>query len=72
MQTDKYGAINLVYPITMGYYFMKYISDAFALQEKITTEGKLSKTGELEVMMEYLIFIKNKDKLVWESKKNTF
>ena len=45
VQTGKYGAINSTYPVILIYYILKYVSDTFKLQELITMDGKVSKTG---------------------------
>ena len=33
VQNVKYGAINTAYPITMGYYFVKFLSESYMLQD---------------------------------------
>ena len=54
VQTRKYGAINAEDPTALRYYVMNYVSDNFALQEDITMDGRVSKSGELIVWSEYL------------------
>ena len=34
VQNGKYGAINNSYPTTMGYYFVKNLSEPYMLQDK--------------------------------------
>ena len=62
VQTGKHGAINAADPMTMGYYVVKYVSDAFKLQEDITTYGQVSNAGEMLFISEYLSIIKAKKK----------
>ena len=57
----KYGAINVGYPTTMGYYVIKYLSETYALQEYQTADEKLSKAGELVFKEEYLSIMKEKN-----------
>ena len=52
MQYIKYGNINTVDITTLGYYVVKYASDDFTLQEDTTTDGQVSKAGELTVRSE--------------------
>ena len=33
VQKSKYGAINTIYPITVVYYVVKYLSDTLTLRE---------------------------------------
>ena len=49
VQLSKYGAINSEDPTALRYYVMNYVSDNFALQEDITMDGRVSKSGELIV-----------------------
>ena len=37
---------------------MKYVSDAYTLQENTTCDGKSSTSGKLVVKAQYLIYIK--------------
>ena len=41
----EYGAINTAYTTTMRYYIVKYVFEAFKLQEYITTDGQFSNMG---------------------------
>ena len=52
VQSGKYGAINTVDTTTMEYYVVKDVSDTFILQKYKTYDGKVSKSGELEVRYE--------------------
>ena len=60
MHTGKYVAINEVDITTMGYYSVKYVSDAFTVPQYTTTNRKIIKSGELEFRAEYLCYMKAK------------
>ena len=47
VQTGKDANTNDTYPTTIGYYVEKYVSDTFTIQEYITRDGKVSKSGVL-------------------------
>ena len=66
VQYGKYGAINTAGLTTLGYCVVKYVSDTFTLQEEITTNGQLSKAGELSVREEYLSCMTEKTNWYWE------
>ena len=67
-ETGKCGAINAADPTTMGYQVVKYVSDDFTFQKKITTDRQVSKEGELLVRSEHPIITKEKN---WYWKQNT-
>ena len=69
VQKGKYCVTNVVDPKKKGYYVMKYVSDAFKLQEDITTNRQDSKVGELTVRDEYLSCMKSKKKQYWKNPK---
>ena len=48
-KSGKYGAINTVDTMAIGYYVVKNVSENLPLQEDITTEGKVSKASELGI-----------------------
>ena len=58
VQIGKYGDINVEDPKTMGYYVIKYLSEAYTLQEEQTRDGKVSEAGEPVVKYECLVFMK--------------
>ena len=62
LQLGKYGAFRAEYPTTMGYYVIKYIYEPYTLQELKTTDGQVSKEGELVVKAYYLSLMKSKRK----------
>ena len=41
VQSVKYGDINKAYSTKMGYYAIKYMSDAIKFQEYITSDGQV-------------------------------
>ena len=47
VQTNKYGDINTTYTTTMGYYVIKFMSEAYTLQEETAYSGQISTSGEL-------------------------
>ena len=44
----------------MGYYILKYLSVTFTVQEKMSTDGQVSKACELAAIYEYLCSTKAK------------
>ena len=42
VQTVKYGSINTIDTTTIGYYKIKFISEAYTLQEETTSGRKIS------------------------------
>ena len=69
VQSGKYGAIYAADPKTMAYYVVKYVSDAFTLQEYITTNNKVSNAVELAVRAEYLSSTKEEKIVIGNRKK---
>ena len=57
VQSSKYGAINTIGTSTMGYYVIKFFSEAYTLQDYTTCDGKIIPSGELAVKAQYLICI---------------
>ena len=49
LHTGKYVAINDTDTTTVGYYIVEYVLYTFALHEDITSNGKVSNSGELVV-----------------------
>ena len=60
VQPGKYGATSTTYPTKLGYYVVKYVSEACILQEKNTRDGKISTPDKLLVKAKYLICMKEK------------
>ena len=53
VQNGNYGAINTADPTTVGYYVVKLLLEPYMLQDNITTDKKLIKSGELKVKSKY-------------------
>ena len=53
-KSDNYGAINTDDTTTNGYYFIKFISGAYMLQNNTKIDGKMISTGELPVKAQYI------------------
>ena len=66
VQTLKYGSINTIDTTTIGYYKIKFISEAYTLQEETTCDEKNKLYGELVVKAQYTNCIKNNTKCYWE------
>ena len=58
VQTVNYGTTNTSYPTTIGYYVVKYVMDAYILQEETKCDGKISTDGELVVRDQCMICTK--------------
>ena len=54
VQYGNYSYMNTTYTTTMGYYVVKFISEAHTLQEYTTCDGKINTSGELVVKVQYL------------------
>ena len=69
VQYGKYGAINKTYTSIMGYYMIKYVSDAYNLQYDITCDWQISSSGKLVVKAQYLVCMQAKKNCYWQQKK---
>ena len=49
VQSGNYGVTNTTYYTTMGYYVIKFVSEAYKLQEDNSCVVKISTAGELVV-----------------------
>ena len=54
VQYGKYGAMNTTDTSTMGYYVIKFVSEAYTLQYENTCDGKISSADELFFKAKYL------------------
>ena len=52
----------------MGYYVIKFFSDAYTLQEDTTCDGICFLAGELVVKAQYLKYMQENTKCYWEKK----
>ena len=59
-QPGKYGAINTTEKLTIGYYVIKFVSEAYTLQDDTKCDGQISSAGELVVNEQYIICMKEK------------
>ena len=50
----------------MGYYVIKFFSDAYTLQEDTTCDGICFLAGELVVKAQYLKYMQENTKCYWE------
>ena len=66
VQYNKYGAINIAYTTTNGYYVIKFISEAYTLQNNTTIHGQIISTGELVVRAQYLLSMQENNNWYWE------
>ena len=65
-QPDKYGATKKSDTTTNGYYFIKFISEAYTLQNNTTIDGKVINAGELVVKAQYILSMKDNSDWYWE------
>ena len=54
VQYDTYGAINKIYIMAMGYYVIKFVSEAYTLQDDNSRDGQIISSGELVFKAKYL------------------
>ena len=57
VKSDKYGDNNISETATNGFYFIKFISEAYRLQNNTTIDGNIISAGELVVRGEYLCLV---------------
>ena len=67
VKTDKYGDIITTDNITMEYYVVKFISEAYTLQQKCKHNGQRSETVELVLRSKYMDFMKVNTNWYWET-----
>ena len=60
VQSFMYGSINTYDTTTNGFYCIKFISDAYTLQNNTTIYGKVISAGELFVKAQYLFSMQEK------------
>ena len=58
VQSGKYGYIYTTDTTIMGYYVIKFVSEAYTSQEDTTYDGQISTSGKLVVKAQYLICMK--------------
>ena len=68
IQPGKYGAVNTTDTSKMGYYVIKFVSEAYTLQEDTTCYIQIMPAGELFFKAQYLSFMKEKTNWYWGQK----
>ena len=58
VQYIKYVVMNTKYTSTMGYYFIKFVSEAYTLQDYTTCDIQIISAGKIYVKAQYLICMK--------------
>ena len=58
VQSGKYDSINTSDTTTNGFYVIKFISEAYTLQNNTTIDGQMISSGELVVKAQYLCYTK--------------
>ena len=64
-KTGKHGDIIKTDTKTLGYYVIKFLSEAYTIQEYRTCKIKISTYGELFVKAQYMNGMKDKTKWYW-------
>ena len=54
VQYDKYGYINTTCTTTNGHYVIKFISEAYTLQNNTTVDRQIIAAGELVFKAQYI------------------
>ena len=67
VQSCKYGAINTHDTTTNEFYVIKFISEAYTLQNNTTIDGQFISAGELVVKAQYLCSMQENSN--WHSKQ---
>ena len=70
VQSGKYGSMKTTFTSTMVYYIIKFVSEAYNLQEDTTCDKKISSAGELVVKAHYLKLYAGKYQLVLGAEKS--
>ena len=69
VQYYKYVSINKNYSTTMGYYVIKFVSEAYTPHKNTNHDGKINTAGELVIKAQYLRSIQEKTKIYWYQKQ---
>ena len=69
-QHSKCSTTNTTGTPTMVYYVIKFVSEAYTLQDENTRDGKKSSSDELVVNTQYLRCIQEKTNYNWEQKEH--
>ena len=65
VKTGKYGSINTIDTTIMGYFVIKFMSEAYTLQEDTTCDGKICSSDDLAVKYQHMNFIQYNMKCYW-------
>ena len=60
--------MNTIDTSTMGYYDIKFVSEAYTLQDNTTCEGKIVSSGGLVFKAQYLICMQENTNFYWNQK----
>ena len=60
LQPGKYDSMNTTYTPTIGYYVIKFVSEAYNLQEETACNGQIISAGGLVSKAQYLRFMQEK------------
>ena len=70
IQSVNYVKMNTTYTPTMGYYVIKFVSEAYNLQDKTTCNGQIISFDEIVVKAKYLIYMQQKTNYYWDQKNH--
>ena len=68
VQFGKYDAMKTTPTSTMVYYVIKFVSEAYTLQDVTTRDGKIISDNQLVVKAHYLSYIQENINWYWEQK----
>ena len=68
VQPGKYGAINKADTTKNGFYVIKFISEAYTLQNNTQIDGQIISAGELVVNTQYLCSMQENTNWYWKQK----
>ena len=68
VKSGKYDSMNTIDTLTMGYYVINFVSDAYTLQYYTTCKTQIISSGELVVKAQYLSCMQENTNWFWEQK----
>ena len=66
VQSGKFGTINTTGYTTMGYFVIKFVLEAYTIQEDISCYIQISTVGEIVSKAQYLSCMQEISKFYWE------
>ena len=66
VQPGKYGAINTDDTTKNGFYVIKFISEAYALQNNTQIDWQIISAGELVVKVQYIFSMQENSNWYWK------